>query len=529
MESNIKKLSMKEILSRIGVPITINEIRNAYKFDIDLNLVMNFEDDLKQIEKLSEIEQIICEYEDIFDKEIYVFHIARLLEKDIEEMKRAKLLGINKVEQHMFTNDVTGKNKRRCLVNAKNLLKNSDVIDIVVKKNSNGEFEIYSSIDFLQENTEFSNNMKLETEKRVEEIEQKIGLDKILNYLEKSDLKTICKYSNLPMLLMLENEKLEVKIKRYLQYIDLNKMIAIANRNYFEQNQENLYDFSTEELEVINEFLKTELPEDIKKEVELDVEESQIDEETMIEENTIEDVKIEETASVETENQEENNSNEEIVSVETENQEENNSNNEEIISVENEIIVDSQKEVIERDEIKLDDVIEDEPQDDNAKIEESTEKENTEESNMTNKYINNFASDKTKIIMDFENRKNTIFKLDENYMQEDLEDGTTIFSLPNKGCYIIEVSKNNQAIGGNATYIINKNLYEERKDFFIENKKLKQRELSILKLENNKNITKLVYTGWENTINTFFNMETEEKYSEEEILNIDKIIEKIKK
>ena len=64
---------------------------------------------------------------------------------------------------------------------------------------------------------------------------------------------------------------------------------------------------------------------------------------------------------------------------------------------------------------------------------------------------------------------------------------------------------------------------------FIQNKNLKQKELSALKLKNHKDVTKLVYTGWENAINTFFNMKTEEKYTQDERDNIVRIIEKMKK
>ena len=71
--------------------------------------------------------------------------------------------------------------------------------------------------------------------------------------------------------------------------------------------------------------------------------------------------------------------------------------------------------------------------------------------------------------MNFENRKNTIYKLDENYSQEILDDGTTIFSLPNKNCYVIEVASNKWDLGGNATYIINKELFDGQRNDIIEN------------------------------------------------------------
>ena len=113
MESKIKKMSMREILNNVGFPVIKNEFRSTYKFDVDIDLAMDFEDEISQMKDITEIENIIYEYEEIFDKELYIFHVARLLEQDIENLKRAEILGEKNIEQLIFTNDKTGKNKRR--------------------------------------------------------------------------------------------------------------------------------------------------------------------------------------------------------------------------------------------------------------------------------------------------------------------------------------------------------------------------------------------------------------------------------
>ena len=119
MESKINKLSMREILSNVGFPVIKNEFRNTYKFDVDLDLAMDFEDELSQMQDIMEIERIIYDYEEIFDKELYIFHLARLLEQDLENLKRAEILGNKNLEQLVFTNDKTGKNKRRFFIKSK--------------------------------------------------------------------------------------------------------------------------------------------------------------------------------------------------------------------------------------------------------------------------------------------------------------------------------------------------------------------------------------------------------------------------
>ena len=118
MESKINKLSMRQILKEVGFPLMKNEFRNTYKFNVDLDIAIQFEEDLTKIRDIMDIEKIICDYEEIFDKEVYVFHLARLLEQDIELHKINELLGKEYTEQLVFTNDTTGKNKRRFFVNA---------------------------------------------------------------------------------------------------------------------------------------------------------------------------------------------------------------------------------------------------------------------------------------------------------------------------------------------------------------------------------------------------------------------------
>ena len=213
MESKINKLSMRQILNEVGFPLMKNEFRNTYKFNVDIDIAMRFEEGLTKIKSISDIERIICEYEEIFDKELYIFHIARLLEEDIETYKRSELLGVQNTEQLVFTNDATGKNKRRFFVNAKKLLKTCDVVDIVMKKKSKGEFEIFSSVDFIDEGLSSSNDRKSIAEDKLSKIEEKIGLKKVLSNFKNTDLIEICKYPNLATLLMVNQEKFEKNIK----------------------------------------------------------------------------------------------------------------------------------------------------------------------------------------------------------------------------------------------------------------------------------------------------------------------------
>lgn len=494
MESKINKLSMREILNNVGFPVIKNEFRSTYKFDVDLDLAMEFEDELSQMQDIMEIEQIIYDYEEIFDKELYVFHLARLLEQDLENLKRAEILGNKSLEQLVFTNDKTGKNKRRFFVNAKNLLRTCDVVDIVMKKKSKGEFEIYSSLDFINEDSLSSNNRKTLAEEKLYKIEETLGLKNVLSYFKNSDLIEICKYPNLATLLIVNQDKFEKKVKKYFQYMDIEKMLILSNAIYFYKYGETLSNFTKEDAIKLKKFtlavaeLVGNNPEPIKttkfdfivdfNDIKTKAQKLVSDEEmiqTFVEkinekqENETENVKAEEKQSM------------------TENVEETPKANEDPVS----------------------------------------ENEEKQEETRKTEYITKFINEENKTIIDVDAIKETIMKLDEESTQEEIEDGTNVFSLPNQKCYIIQPL--NKSFYGNATYVIEKDLFEKQKEKIIPNNKIDLNELENLKSNSLNGMAKLVHTGWENSLATFFDMRKDEKYTKEEIENIEKIVYEVKK
>ena len=508
MESKINKLSMREILNNVGFPVIKNEFRSTYKFDVDLELAMEFEDELSQMQDIMEIEQIIYDYEEIFDKELYIFHLARLLEQDLENLKRAEILGNKNLEQLVFTNDKTGKNKRRFFVNAKNLLRTCDVVDIVMKKKSKGEFEIYSSIDFINEDSLRSNNRKTLAEEKLYKIEEKIGLKNVLSYFKNSDLIEICKYPNLATILIVNQDKLEKKVKKYIQYMDIEKMLILANAIYFYKYGETLTNFTKEDAIKLKQFTLAveELVGDDTKPIKTTKFDFTVDfndiktkakklvtDEEMVK-NTLEQTN--EKSDIEVANIEENQIEVDIV---------NSSDTNEVESSKTE----------EKQEI----IKEEQPAENNE--------ENKQEDVRESEYIIKFVNAENKSIVDVDNIKETIMKLDEDSTQEKIEDGTTVFTLPNQKCYIVQPL--NKSFYGNATYVIEKELFEKQKENIISGSRIDLNGLESLKSNGLKGMVKLVHTGWENSLATFFDMRKDEKYTKEEIENIEKIVYEIKK
>ena len=474
MESKINKLTMREILKEIGFPLIKNDFRNTYKFDVDLDLAMEFEANLTKIKDIKDIEEIICEYEEIFDKELYVFHIARLLEQDIDNLKRIELLNNGKMEHLVFTNDVSGKNKRRFFVNAKNLLKTSDVVDIVMKKKTRGEFEIYSSIDLINDNNFDSNNRKTIAEEKLYKIEEKIGLKNVLLYLKNSDLIEICKYSNLATLLIVNQDKFEKKVKKYIQYMDIEKMLILANAIYFYRYEDNLNDISKEDAIKLKKFTK-DVSEIIGKNV-----------------KTIKTTKFD-------------------------------------VPIDFNDIKEKVKNLVSDEEMQLSDINnekEDKEDEKEIEIDESIE-ENKKDEIIKNEYIIKFINEKDKTIIDGEKLKDTIFKIDINASQQKLDDETNCFYLPNNRCYILQGER--KSVYGNATYVIEKDLFENKKEKIIKNNKVDFKELEIIRTNNFNGVVKLVHTGWENSLELFFDMKNGDCYTKEENENIKKIVYEVKK
>ena len=64
--------------------------KNYYKYNVDVQLAMEFESKMAKAKNFNEVRQLVLQYETIFDKSIYVLHLGRLAEKDLENQKRHK-------------------------------------------------------------------------------------------------------------------------------------------------------------------------------------------------------------------------------------------------------------------------------------------------------------------------------------------------------------------------------------------------------------------------------------------------------
>lgn len=293
MVSKLDKISMERLIMEVGFPYNIKELRNAYKYNVDVNLAMEFEGKIMKAKNFNQVRQLVLQYETIFDKSIYVLHLGRLAEKDLENQKRNNiLLGEDSEElprnQVIITNPKS--NLRRCVVSAKELLKGERVADLGVNS-STGEIIVYTSKEFA----DASFSMKKKTDKakkRLEQIDGQISFSEVIKFLSPSDLIDICEYPNLGNILAVrlykdkkiakgqkingnnnqnQNEEIvtdeiletgkafdwnefEETVKKYCAYIDLDKMLLLANAVFYNKYGNNFNNFTSEEAGELQDF-----------------------------------------------------------------------------------------------------------------------------------------------------------------------------------------------------------------------------------------------------------------------------------
>ena len=279
MISNINKLSMKEIIKRIGFPLSIDEFGFTYKLtENSVEDEVEFENGLTTRRMISDIQDWICNHERLFDKEVYVLHIARLLEKDIEEAKRQDILGPQKkTKQNVYVDPKTN-NKRRAFITARDLLKDIDTIDIEVGSTPE-DIRLVFSQDYIG-NTTHREKKEEKVQEKLDRVEETIGLDEVLKHLNPDDLIDICKYPNLASVLrtelykriandddIIDNDKLsqeydfsreefEKIMKKFIYCMDIDKILVLSANNYLSRFSSDFSTFLTEDLDKVKTFVE---------------------------------------------------------------------------------------------------------------------------------------------------------------------------------------------------------------------------------------------------------------------------------
>ena len=253
MSKKVEELNFKDIIGKFGIPVGIEDIRAAYRYDAKGSRLKEFEQKLNTFvsNTVKGSAELLEEYSDIFDKEIYIFHISKLIELDIREEERASFLGVKRNKLVRFMDEKKAKNNKAEIVSdAKALLESSDVADLTIDQKTR-RIILDLSQDYIGNSSVFIRRRN-RSEKKLCQIETVIGLNKILENLYPSDIVDVCRYPNFGNVLAIDIYKtkegkkdeeriedknkpkksffrsdFEKKIIDNIQYIDIDKLLLL--------------------------------------------------------------------------------------------------------------------------------------------------------------------------------------------------------------------------------------------------------------------------------------------------------------
>ena len=265
MESNNKELNFDKVLNKIGFPVKLDDYRATYKYNVDYDQVLEFEHELRQSFKMSyyDILETILKNQNLFDTEVYLFHVGKLAERDYKNSKETEILGTN-FENKVYINPEAGKPLKFAVEYFYNMLKDIDVVDISINP-INKELVIESSQVLAGNKALIRNNGKQNREK-ILKIQEKIDLKELLYSLEPNDLIEFCNYTNLGAFLedttferMKDIDIPETKedkflrvLMNYADYLNLDRMLVLINLNIYNKYADKYDQITKEEIDKLN-------------------------------------------------------------------------------------------------------------------------------------------------------------------------------------------------------------------------------------------------------------------------------------
>ena len=287
-------VEFKNLIKQIGIPGNWNDLRATYRYNVDEKSYRAFEEEMLNHRRSSGSFEgyvnLISKHIDVFDKDLYVFRIARLLSAEVDAEKSVFYKG--NLESRVLL-DLQKVNRQQALQNAKKALKKIDVIDIEMSKK---RLDTYSSQEFIG-NKNFFEKKKEKSAAAIQRIEEVIGFENLLSYIRPTDLIQCCRYPNLGNALAIkiiesgielnngQDEKVTIEdrfldseeakkkaeasngqakafkwevfyalVKKYDYYMDVDKVLLLANAVFYNKYGDKLDNFTEEEARELKEF-----------------------------------------------------------------------------------------------------------------------------------------------------------------------------------------------------------------------------------------------------------------------------------
>ena len=302
MKANLERLSIEDIIRTLGFFINFSDFMACYRYNGSQKQMSRFEDEMakkiKGQEGVEEYLKTINENENLFDKELYVFHLLRIVQDAYDKIQDPKYAS-GSIKLPIFMINGKGQNKpldkdeiKRIVNRSRKLLQDSDIVDLDVYRESE-KIKVYESRRYVGKSTKADADEK-KAEERLARIEEEIGLENIVNFLQPTDLINVCKYTNLGNLLAVKiiedgkkikkeetikvqdrahNREIEASgnlsrgkyfdwdefintVRANFRYMDIDKMLLLANTIFYNRYGNEPEKFSFEESRELKDFTK---------------------------------------------------------------------------------------------------------------------------------------------------------------------------------------------------------------------------------------------------------------------------------
>lgn len=201
MGKKLEKIRLSELIKMFGVPADLAHVEGAFKCTTHPNKRNEFYNQMAAVVKSptynpNQLLELFDQNEDLIDKEIFLFRMATLIKQDINDENTRKLLGPTAEKKRSNMVFIVGYNhsKESAFENAKRYLKDIDVA-LLIQNVATDKTRIELSQEFVG-NSHFIEKRNAKNDAKLQQIDEIIGLDNVLKFIDPSELSNICFYDN---------------------------------------------------------------------------------------------------------------------------------------------------------------------------------------------------------------------------------------------------------------------------------------------------------------------------------------------
>lgn len=201
MGKKFEKIKLIDLVKMFGLPADLAHIEGAFKCTTHPTKRNAFYNEMSDLIKnpqysVDKFLALFDKNEGLFDKEIFLFRMAMLLKQDVNDEKSRKLFGFNSDGKRPNVVFIEGHNhtKESALANVQKYLRDVDTA-LLIQNSATDKIRIELSQEFIG-NGAFIAKRNAKIDEKMNQIEEILGLDNVLKYVDPSELANICIYAN---------------------------------------------------------------------------------------------------------------------------------------------------------------------------------------------------------------------------------------------------------------------------------------------------------------------------------------------